>query len=262
MNSEHLSSGPGHLYLVGVGPGDPELMTFKAVRILSQAKVWAVPTAKANGLSSAQHIADQMVPDKGRTILPLHFLMKKVYLGQETDDQQLSAWRKAAEEVIQHLDKGEDVAFPTLGDATLYSTAFYLLTIIQEQRPDISMTVVPGITAMASCAASQCSPLALGDDVLAVVPAAFEDERLRGILMNLDAVVLMKVHKRIDALIAMIEELGLVDSAVLIERSGMPEERVFTDIREAKGLKLHYFSTVVIRKKKVQVSNGIQAIPA
>ncbi|MGD9947068.1 MAG: precorrin-2 C(20)-methyltransferase [Desulfobulbus sp.] len=262
MSSEHLSPSTGHLYLVGVGPGDPELMTYKAVRTLSEAKVWAVPTARENGLSSAQKIAGQMVPDNGRTILSLCFPMKKVYLGQETDEQLLTAWRKSADEVIRHLDRGEDVAFPTLGDATLYSTAFYLLAMIQEQRPNISVTVVPGITAMAACAASQSNPLALGDDVLAVVPAAFEDDRLRNILLTLDAVVLMKVHKRIDALIALIEELGLIDSAVLIERSGMPEERVFTDIRQAKGLKLHYFSTMVIRKKKVQVSNGIQAIAA
>ena len=154
------------------------------------------------------------------------------------------------------------MAFPALGDATLYSTACYLLAMIQEQRPFAPVTVVPGITAMAACAASQSNPLALGDDVLAVVPAAFEDNRLRTILTTLDAVVLMKVHKRIDALIALLEELGLADSAVLIERSGMPEERVFTDIRQARGCTLHYFSTMVIRKKKVQLSNGIQAIAA
>lgn len=255
--SKELSSSPaGHLYLVGVGPGDPELMTYKAARILSETKIWAVPTAKNNGLSSARQIAEQMVPDNGRTILSLCFPMKKVYLGQETDDQLLSAWRKSADEVISHLDRGEDVAFPTIGDATLYSTAFYLLPMIQEQRPQVEVTVVPGITAMAACAASQSSPLALGNDVLAVVPAAFEDDRLRDILTTLDAVVLMKVHKRIDALIDLLEELGLTDSAVLIERSGMPEERVYTDVRQARGLKLHYFSTMVIRKKKVQVSHA------
>lgn len=255
--SKELSSSPtGHLYLIGVGPGDPELMTYKAARILSETKIWAVPTARTNGLSSAQQIAEQVVPDNGRTILSLCFPMKKVYLGEETDDQLLSAWRKSADEVIRHLDRGEDVAFPTIGDATLYSTAFYLLPMIQEQRPRTPVTVVPGITAMASCAASQSSPLALGNDVLAVVPAAFEDDRLRDILTTLDAVVLMKVHKRIDALIDLLEELGLTDSAVLIERSGMPEERVYTDVRQARGLKLHYFSTMIIRKKKVQVSHA------
>ena len=211
-------------------------------------------------MCSSDLIAGQMIADKGRKILSLCFPMKKVFLGQETDDQLLQAWRKSADEVIRHLDRGEDVAFPTLGDATLYSTAFYLLAMIQEQRPDVPVTVVPGITAMAACAASQSSPLALGDDVLAVVPAAFEDDRLRQILTTLDSVVLMKVHKRIDALIDILEELELAEHAVLIERSGMEGERVYTDIREARGRKLHYFSTMVIRKKKVQVSNGTHAI--
>ncbi|WP_051553442.1 precorrin-2 C(20)-methyltransferase [Desulfobulbus elongatus] len=259
MKSDTPPSRTGRLYLVGVGPGDPELMTYKAARILSETKVWAVPTARKGGTSSARQIAEQVVPTNGRIVLSLCFPMKKVYLGQETDDQLLAAWRRSADEVIRHLDLGEDVAFPTLGDATLYSTAFYLLAMIQEERPQTPVTVVPGITAMAACAASQSSPLALGDDVLAVVPAAFEDERLRAILTTLDAVVLMKVHRRIDALIDLLEELDLVGCAVLTERSGMEGERVYTDVREARGRQLHYFSTMVIRKKKVQVSNGIDA---
>ena len=126
--------------------------------------------------------------------------------------------------------------------------------MIQERRPATTVTVVPGITAMAACAASQSSPLALGDDVLAVVPAAFEDDRLRQILTSLDAVVLMKVHRRLDALIDLLEELGLVDQAVLTERSGLPGERVYTDVRAARGLELHYFSTMVVRKKRVRVA--------
>ncbi len=262
MKSDNPTSRPGRLFLVGVGPGDPELMTYKAVRILGAAKVWAVPTARENGVSSALTIAEQMVPANGRTVLSLCFPMKKVFLGQETDGQLLTAWRRSADEVIHHLDRGEDVAFPTLGDATLYSTAFYLLAMIQEVRPEVEVTVVPGITAMAACAASQSSPLALGDDVLAVVPAAFEDDRLRNILATLDAVVLMKVHRRVDALIDLLEEMGLADSAVLTERSGLPGEQVYTDIREARGRALHYFSTMVIRKKKVQVRNGTATLAA
>lgn len=253
MSIETASSQTGRLYLVGVGPGDPELMTYKAVRILGNTKVWAVPMAKENGVSSALQIASNMVPSNGRKILELCFPMKKVFLGQEADDQLLQAWRKSADEVITHLDQGKDVAFPTLGDATLYSTGFYLLAMIQERRPQTKVTVVPGITAMAACAASQSSPLALGDDVLAVVPAAFEDDRLRHILTTLDTVVLMKVHRRLDALIDLLIELDLVDHAVLIERSGLPDERVYTDIRKARGCKLHYFSTMLIRKKKVLV---------
>ncbi len=243
----------GHLYLVGVGPGDPELMTYKAVRILKNAKIWAVPKAKENGTSSALQIAQNQVPTDGREVLELCFPMKKVYLGEKTDTALLTAWRKSAHEVLERLDRGSDVAFPTLGDPTLYSTAFYLLAVIQEIRPDVEVTVVPGITAMAACSAGITSPLALGNDVLSVVPAAFDDDRLRDILTTLDAVVLMKVHRRLDAIVELLTELDMLDQAVLIERCGMADECVYTDVREALDRDLHYFSTMLIRKKQVQV---------
>ncbi len=239
----------GHLYLVGVGPGDPELMTYKAVRILKSSPVWAVPKAKSNGTSSALAIVGGLVDAKEKTILELNFLMKKVVLGERVDPEQAEAWKISAKEVIAHLDNGEDVAFPTLGDVGMYSTAFYLLTMIQEQRPDIEVTIIPGITAMSACAAGMTTPLALGNDVLAVVPATFEDERLRSILTSLDAVILMKVYRRMDELIDLLSELDLIKHATLIERCGMPDEHVYTDIRETRGKKLHYFSTMLIRKK-------------
>ena len=250
------SSATGRLYLVGIGPGDPELMTFKAARILKSTEVWAVPKAQEDGISSAYQIAQAMVSDAGHTIISLCFPMKKIYFGQEADQQLLTAWRSAASRVIEFLDQGKDVAFPTLGDATLYSTAFYLMQVIHDLRPEIEATIVPGITAMSACAASQASSLAQGDEVLAVIPAAFEDDRLREILANLDSVVLMKVHKRIDALIDLLIELNLADKAVLIERAGHADEHVYTDIREARGRKLHYFSTMLIRKHSMKVHDG------
>ena len=254
-NTQAKTPVPGHLYLVGVGPGDPELMTVKAVRILQQCPVWAVPTAKNNsaGTSIALNIAQGMVDTQGRDIVRLFFPMKRVFLDAAADPGLLAAWREAATMVLSRLDQGQDVAFPTLGDPGVYSTAFYLLSVIQEMRPDTQVSIVPGITAMSACSAGQGRPLALGNDVLAVVPAAFEDERLRRILTDLDAVVLMKVHKRLDTLIALLDELQLTDQAVLIECAGLPEERVYTDIRTARGQELHYFSTMLIRKKSVQV---------
>ncbi len=252
MSTERLST-TGHLYLVGIGPGDPELITYKAGRILTDTTVWAVPKAKSNGTSHAQQIAGGIIDTAGKTILELCFPMKKVFLGETVNQQLLDAWRASAEEVIEHLDKGEDVAFPTLGDPTLYSTAFYLLPMILEKRPNAGVTVVPGITAMAACSSGISSPLALGNDVLTVVPAAFDDDRLKQILTTMDSVVLMKVHKKMDVLVELLTELGLVDNAVLFERFGLPEQQIYTDIRTALNKELHYFSTMVIRKKQVQV---------
>ncbi len=241
----------GRLYLVGIGPGDPELMTCKAVRILESTEVWVAPKAKKNGSSSAVQIASGQVALNGKEVLEFCFPMKKVRMGQDHDPEVEQGWHQAAETVLHHLEQGRDVAFPTLGDPSLYSTAFYLLAVLQELRPELPVTIIPGITAMAACSANVCSPLGLGDDVVSIVPAAFDDERLRGILQTFDAVVLMKVFRKLPRIIGLLDELGLTDQAVLIERCGMEDQQIYTDIREAADKKLHYFTTLLVRKKQI-----------
>ena len=241
----------GRLYLVGVGPGDPELMTCKAVRVLERTTVWVVPKARENGSSSALQIASAMVGSADKEVLEVRFPMKKIRLEQEPDPEVQQGWQDAARIVLERLDQGEDVAFPTLGDPGLYSTSFYLLNTLQESGRELPVTIIPGITAMAACSAQLHAPLGLGDDVLSVVPAAFDDTRLRDILLTADAIVLMKVFRRLPAVIELLDELGLTDKAVLLERCGMDGQRIYTDIREAADKELHYFSTLLIRKKQI-----------
>ncbi|MCI5141101.1 MAG: precorrin-2 C(20)-methyltransferase [Candidatus Electrothrix sp. ATG1] len=248
----------GRLYLVGVGPGDPELMTCKAVQTLERTKVWVVPKAKKNRISSARQIASAMVETANKEILEVRFAMKKIRLEQEPASEARQAWQDAARIVLDHLDQGEDVAFPTLGDPGLYSTSFYLLNTLEEmfqkQGRELPVSVIPGITAMSACSAQLHAPLSLGDDILTVVPAAFDDERLRDILQTADAVVLMKVFRRLPALIELLDDLDLTDKAVLLERCGMEDQHIYTDIRNAADKDLHYFSTLLIRKKHISTT--------
>lgn len=237
--------------MVGVGPGDPELMTYKAIKVLEASPVWIAPKAQKNGSSSALHIAAGLVAMDGKEILELHFPMKKVRLNHNADPELVSSWKNAAQKVINHLESGIDVAFPTLGDPALYSTAFYLLAALQEQCTSLKVTIVPGITAMAACSAKIGNPLGLGDDVVTIVPAAFDDERLRDIISTFDAVVLMKVYKKMARVVELLDEMNLTDKAVLIERCGLPDQKIYTDVRTAVGKELHYFSTLLIRKKEV-----------
>ena len=239
------------LYIVGVGPGAPDLLTIKALNVLRHCPVVATPTASQHGHSTALSIVQQALPMSevnGKEIVELHFPMKKIHLGQEPDPEVLRAWQDAAAQIFAILSQGRDVAFPTLGDPAIYSTGYYLYMTMIEMHPEVRVQFVPGISAMSSCSATTRTPICLGDDMLAVIPATFSDSRLRQILENFDTIVLMKVHRVIDNLIGLLSELKLLDKATLVERVGMADERVLADLSAIDG-QVHYFSTIIVRKK-------------
>lgn len=235
------------LYIIGVGPGDPELLTFKAHKVLKACPVIATPKASRNGNSTALSIAQQAVELKGKTIIELHFPMKKVRMGQKPDAEVEKGWQEAAQAVLSNLDAGNDVAFPTLGDPAIYSTGYYLYQTITEMRPDVQVVFVPGISALSSCSANTLTPICLGDDRLAVIPATFSSDTLKETLLQFDTIVLMKVHKVMDELKKLLAELDLLEHAVLVEKVGMKEEVIYSDLNEITG-SIHYFSTILVRK--------------
>ncbi len=238
----------GTLYVVGVGPGNPELMTLKAVRILEKSPVWLAPAARANGESTALAIATEVVSTEDKKIIIHHFPMKKVHMGKSPDPEVKEAWERAADLISLELEAGRDVALPTLGDPAIYSTGFYICETILAKNPDTLVEITPGISAIGATSAAARIPLCLGDDQLVVIPAIFENTKLREILMKFDSVVFMKVHKAMGRLVPLLEELNLLDKAVLVERTSMAEQHVRHDLKAAMNEKLHYFSTMIVRK--------------
>lgn len=238
----------GTLHVVGVGPGDPELLTMKAVRLLKEAAVWLVPKANREGDSTALNILAQVVDPAGKEVLAHHFPMLKIRMNQPPAPEVAAAWRAAAELVRERLAAGQDVVFPTLGDPAIYSTGFYLCETLLELAPQARVEIIPGVSAMGSAAASIRQPLCLGDDRLAVLPATFENGRLRETLENFETVVLMKVHRVMDRLVPLLAEMRLLDKAVLVEKSGQEGELISRDLKAAGRREMHYFSTIIIRK--------------
>jgi len=238
----------GTLYIVGVGPGDPELMTLKAIRTLEQCGTWLAPTAKKNGPSTALKIVKGAMDHAGKEILPHHFPMKKVHRGQDTDPEVQEAWDQAVEVINNKLEAGESVALPTLGDPAIYSTGLYVCETLLACNPDAHITIIPGISAICATAAAANQPLCLGDERLMVIPAIFTDDNVKETLEKFDVVVFMKVHKSMDRLVPILEELNLLDKAVLVERTSMDNQKVRHDVKAAMGEKLHYFSTMIVRK--------------
>lgn len=238
----------GQFYVVGVGPGDPELMTLKAVRILKKSPVWLAPAAHKDGNSTALTIASGVINGDKKEILTHHFPMKKVHAGQPADPEVKKAWKEAAAIISDHLENGRDVAFPTLGDPAIYSTGFYVFETLLEDVKDMSVEIIPGVSAIGATSAAAAVPLCLGDERLVVVPATFEDEKLKEILTKFDCIVLMKVYRVMDRLVPLLEELNLLDKAVLVERTSLSEQSIRRDLKAAATEELHYFSTMIVRK--------------
>ena len=238
----------GTFFVVGVGPGDPQLMTLKAVNTLKDCDTWFVPSAFENGGSMALEIVEGSVDSSGKNILSHHFPMKQVQRGKAPDAEVKSAWNEAAKTIMEILDRGQDVVFPTLGDPAIYSTGLYVCETLEEYGAPFKLKIIPGVSAIGATSAASEMPLCLGDERLVVIPATFEDDKIREVLQNCDAAVFMKVFKVMDKLVPLLEELGLVDKAVLVERCSLEDQRVWKDIRETVGKELHYFSTMVVRK--------------
>jgi len=238
----------GTFYVVGVGPGDPELITLKAVRILENCPIWLTPAAQKDGNSTALAIAGGTINLEEKTIITHHFPMKKIHMGKKPDPEVQDAWEKAAKLINKHLEAGQDVALPTLGDPAIYCTGFYVYETLLKQNPEASIKIIPGISAIGATAAAANTPLCLGDDRVAVIPAIFKNDNIRDILLQFESVVFMKVHKAMDRLVPLLEELDLLDKAVLVERTSMHNQQVHHDLKAVMNRDIHYFSTLVVRK--------------
>jgi precorrin-2/cobalt-factor-2 C20-methyltransferase len=175
------------IYAVGVGPGDPELLTRKAERIIQKCPVICAPTGAAEAASYALSIVEHLLDRSRQEVISRVFPMMKQ--GPELE----AAWEKVANEVIALIDKGDDVAFITIGDPCLYSTFLYIYRIIRKKRADMAVEIIPGISSINASAAAAGIPLGIASDRIAVIPAAFEDYELRKTLKEFDTVVLMKV---------------------------------------------------------------------
>ncbi len=236
----------GKLSVIGIGPGDPELLTLKAVRIIKESKVLCVPKGREEGSSLALSIVEKAVALNGKEIIEAHFPMRKTR-GQSEDTELDAKWNETAEIVLGKLRTGFDVAFLTLGDPTIYSTFFYLHEKLLELQPDVAIEIIPGVSSINASAARANTYLGLGNDSIAILPANYLDN-LQSTLAGFNTVVLMKVNKVLNKIVQLLTEMGLVEKAVCVSRVGMSDEKVMKDIREIKQEELNYFSMIIVRK--------------
>ena len=216
----------GKLYAVGVGPGDPDLLTLKAVKTIKNADCIACPDS--HGVPGvAYRIAEQAVPEiSKKELILLEFPMRKGDL--------CAAHQEAADRLALQLSSGKDIAFLTLGAPEFYSTFFYVADIIREQGYEID--IVGGITSFSAVSARLKLPLALGNDPVMISVGKYCD--FEGTL------VILKGGSRLKEL----KEQAAINhkSACMVENCGMPEEKVYYDLRSIPD-EAGYFSVVIIK---------------
>lgn len=231
----------GTLYGLGVGPGDPELITVKAFRKLQECDCIAYPKKMRGSKSYAQKIIDVYVQPEEKEMLGLVFPMTK-------DEEILEReWTKAAEAIYEKLAQGKDVAFVTEGDPMLFSTYIHLMNVMQEKYPEILMESVPGISSFNGVASRLGIPLADGDEHVAMIPAVDDYEKMRKAIEDHDAVVFIKVAKVIDLMLQVLRDLGLEKNASVVTKVTSDEEIIW-NMDELDGADLNYLSLMVVRK--------------
>ncbi|MCD8486581.1 MAG: precorrin-2 C(20)-methyltransferase [Desertifilum sp.] len=223
----------GKLYGLGIGPGDPELLTLKAHRILTSVPVIAYPTLE-NGNSVARTIvADFIRPDQIEIPLPLPFSVER---------SSQPYYDIAAEKIAEHLQGGRDVAVLCEGEPMLYGSFMYLFGRL---APRFLTEVVPGISSTTASAAMLGAPLTFRDDVFIIMPATLDAQTLRDRLAGVDAAVIIKLGRHFAKVRTILDELGLLDRALYIERATQPNQRIIP-ITEIAPAEVPYWSLILI----------------
>ncbi len=228
----------GKLFAVGLGPGDPELLTIKGQRLLREADVVFLPVRDGSE-SVAKRIVEPWV-DAAKLRL-LQFKMARD--PRENRDR----WRAHAATVSEALAKGQTAVFATEGDPLLFSTFVHVLGELVSLADPPEVEVVPGVSSVTAGAAALRLPLADDRQRVAIVPATGE---VMHAVATFDTVVILKVSAAGDAVLKALDVTGRASDAIYIERAGWPEQRVIEDVEKLRRQKLDYFGQIIVRRPR------------
>ncbi len=245
----------GRFIGIGVGPGDPELITVKAVKALRTADVICVPKSHIEKPSMALGMVKGVLEERAKPveILELVFPMSK----DELDVKRL--WIKNAKTVAEGVKQGKVLAFITLGDPMLYSTFIYLYQTIKESYPEMQLEIIPGVTSVTAAAASAKLALALKDEVCSIIPSDLDPLLIEETARYADNIVFMKCAHRIKGLVPILEKAGFgEDSTVaLVKRCTLPEEKVVIGkLRDVQTWNImeDYFSVAIVKRSPLPIN--------
>ena len=223
----------GNLYCLGIGPGDPELLTLKAHRILTSVPVIAYPTMENGKVLARAIVADYIRPEQIEVPMPLPFSVER---------SSQPYYDIAAEKIAEHLAAGRDVAVLCEGDPMLYGSFMYIFNRLSDR---FHTEVIPGISSTFASAAMLGAPLTYRNDVLSIMPATLEADILRDRLAVADAAIIIKLGRHFAKIKLVLQELNLFERALYIERATLPNQ-VIKPIAEVDPTQVPYWAIVMI----------------
>lgn len=244
----------GRLYGVGVGPGDPDLMTRRAIAVIEHVHVVAHFAARRRPGNSRRTIDPLLRPDQ---------VVERLEYPVTTEAVSPSAYRcaldrfyaESAERVAAHLDAGRDVAVVSEGDPMFYGSYMHLhVRLADRYRTE----VVPGVTAFSAACAAAGTAVVSSDERFTVLPGILPPDQLADALAGDDAVVIMKVGRNLPSVLAALRAAGRADHAVYVERASLPDERV-EPVAAADGIDAPYFSLVLVPGTRLSASARVVA---
>jgi precorrin-2/cobalt-factor-2 C20-methyltransferase len=230
----------GNFYGIGVGPGDRELITIKAVRIIKSVNCIFAPRADLKKSSLALDIVKDVCVGKR--------IVEQVYPMTKDKAKLESAWLSSANEIKDEIESGNDVAYLTIGDPLTFSTYCYLLQQLSTIIPSQNIHTIPGITSYNAAASLANYSLIEQNEKLAIIPVSMDVAELRPIFNSFDTVILMKVAKKLDEVIDLLDEMKLIDNSLFASYVGFDNEFITRDLVSLKGSGRGYLSVIIVRK--------------
>ncbi|MCK4258126.1 MAG: precorrin-2 C(20)-methyltransferase [Halanaerobiales bacterium] len=233
----------GIFYGIGVGPGYQGLLTMQGYQILQKVNVIVLPVKKAGMKSIAYEIVKDYIPTDAQ-------ILEQVYPMSYSSEVLDQAWKENTAEIAKYLDKGDEVAFLTLGDAFVFSTYSYIHQLLSKQG--YNAETISGITSFQAASAKAGIPLVQGNEKLAVLPGTEDLEELEQILKFFDTVVILKVNRVFEEIYAFLERKNLLTNSYMVSNLGLKEEKIYLDIPslDTDETKLPYLTTLIIRRER------------
>jgi len=233
----------GIFYGIGVGPGDPELITLKAKHTLEKVRFVFAPVAGKGKKSIAYSIAQMFIhPDA---------VVEKLLFPMTADKTVCEkAWEKNVMKIIAILERGNDAAFITIGDPMTYSTYGYLLKKMKSMYPDVQSITIPGVPSYLAVAASANLPLAESNEILTLIPGNTPSEKIKKLLSFSDTAIFLKHHKKTKTLYKILQEMNLHDETIYVSRCGFEDQITTSNPTPDLLEKTDYLSLLVVKKSR------------